>query len=43
MSCIDVVRFHQLVNVYMNRYPGLYVDVDAELAWYKVRSSDVTH
>lgn len=34
------VRFQNLANVYLKRYPGLKTNIDAELAWYKVRSID---
>jgi len=34
------VRFQNLANVYLKRYPGLKINIDAELAWYKVRSID---
>ena len=26
-----------MANVYVKRYPGLTINIDAELAWYKVR------
>jgi len=29
-------RFQNLANVYVKRYPGLKINIDAELAWYKV-------
>ena len=32
-------RFQNLANVYLKRYPGLNINIDAELAWYKVRLS----
>jgi len=34
--CYCYVRFQNLANVYVKRYPGLNINIDAELAWYKV-------
>jgi len=38
MGCCCSVRFQNLANVYLKRYPGLNINIDAELSWYKVVS-----
>jgi len=35
-SCF-AARFQILANVYLKRYPGLKINIEAELAYYKVR------